>query len=269
MSARILGVVLLVAVTGCVSLKSVSATAELGQNLRDHEPSLRHFDENCRLLIGAGLQSRCPAQGDKWVRALHMVSDYARELGELASSDEPSVGAELGATLDVARRAGWLKLTQDGDRAIADAAQKIAAFLTREYSRAELGKVVRDVHPSLSRVLGLLVQHLAVEREQLGILQCHVACAAGTPLARDVCPDTPASACEKPADPAVSFSMTSLSAELQVRATSIDEAQRAVVAFGKAHQRLNDNASRLGDSSVYKQILSDVQGIYAAVRPAL
>jgi hypothetical protein len=48
----------------------------------------------------------------------------------------------------------------------------------------------------------------------------------------------------------------------------MSQAERAIIAFGRAHQRLYDNATRLGDRAVYKQILSDVQAIYAAAKPA-
>jgi hypothetical protein len=198
-----------------------------------------------------------------------MLADYGRKLGALAEKDEPSIEDELNVSLNQARAARWTSLAQEQDRAIAETAQKIAAFVTQEYSRAELGHALRQVHAPLITLVGLLVQHLKTQREQLQILQCQVSCAAGTPLPAQLCPDTPASACGTPDDPAVAFSMTSLLAELERQAIEIDRAERAILAFGRAHGRLHDNAAKLGDPAVYKQILADVAAIYGAAKPAL
>lgn len=251
------------ALASCASLKAVSATAEAGEQLALYEPELRLSARTCRLLVAARLSSRCPTSTPRFPRALEMLTLYARQLGRVANAEPPRVADDVQKALDTAGKAEWLSLSEDADKNVAKVASGVTAFLAREVNRAAAQHAIREVGPALHEVVTLLVAHLELERKQLVLARCKLACASGRAEGPALCPETAGVECPAP-EAGSAIVLTEVLMDLEDEDRRLVAAQKAFRAFQAAHARLYNNVDALDSDAVYRSIVEDVSAALKA-----
>jgi len=255
-SALVFGIA--VAVSGCAEtqLKAVSATSQMGEHLADHAAEVRAIEESCFLMRALQKGTKCPADLDRWSRALDMLVAYSRQLGRAAGDAGPDIHGEVAAALDGTAR--WTGLSQDADKSISKVASAVTAFVSREATRAAVQKAIRDAGPSLDIVVKGLVAHIQIERRYLLQLRCSVACDAGLAMDAAQCPETKGVECKPSADEGTALAVARASLELSREDQALDAAEKAVTAFGAAHARLYKNVDHLDKEELYKSVIEDI-----------
>jgi len=243
---------------GCAEapFKAVVATSQMGEHLADHAAEVRAIEESCFLMRALQKGSKCPAELDRWSRALDMIVAYSRQLDRAASEGGPDVHGEVAAALDGTAR--WTKLSQDADKNVAAVASAVTAFVSREATRAAVQSAIRAAGPSLDVVVKGLVTHIQIERRYLLQLRCAVACDAGVPMDAAMCPETKGVECKPDDDEGTALAVARTSLDLVREDQALAAAESAVTAFGAAHALLYKNVEHLDTAELFKSVIEDI-----------
>jgi hypothetical protein len=235
--------------SGCLSFQSVKATAQLGEEVGRFRRALDPLPAWCQLS-----QEMTPAQPDEcakldgdaqlfrsipeklaaWSEALRRMADDAGApgiAGDATALARPLMGAE-------AARVG----------AALDALFKLA---TRSYRRQALAESVRSADPHVELLVAFGRGAVKLQLERLDTLM-----EANAQVRRSLPGQAPPQVAERVA-------LVDVESRLRAERDTLRDYDRALQAFGTAHQRLAREAARLGsdDAAVYLSILDDLKGI--------
>lgn len=258
-------ILLALALAGCsTSYRAVTATAQVGENLERYRPEVSVLGESCQLEQVFEPEALCPAQNEKFEKALDALVAYAREL-ELAAGDSPvSTGDDVEKALGRVDAAQWSKLPAGTEAEIVTFTKEAAHFLDRATNRRSVQETIKAVGPSLDRTAEILTAHFDAEREYLTSLRCRLSCEIGRPKPVEECPDLrPAAAafeCKMP-DVTKAVLLFELEARMQKEDIALRRAAANVRAFRKAHAKLHENVDRLSSVALYGTVLDEVRAV--------
>lgn len=145
--------------TGCLSLRSVSATALIGTWIPARAPATRDLLLYCdaeNLL--AGLHTAAPCKRDEVQAALSEIEQYSKVLGEYALALKNLAEHNDYRSADPARTLVWnlQRVSSYGALSLDPAsvsmqqgAASIVAMLTEEWRRHKLEQVIKETHPHI------------------------------------------------------------------------------------------------------------------------
>lgn len=169
----LLCLVVLLCGSGCLSFRSIMATASVGQLIGPRANIVSILPvfceaENILSATATEAQPTCPqreveAYSQQIIRYSQNVSAYASLLSDLAEFDDDRLSDPLSRAI---RGTEFFVETARGDdpasgRTMSTSAGKIAQVLTQEWRRNRLEELVRTTHPHLDAVLSGLVERVA------------------------------------------------------------------------------------------------------------
>jgi len=273
----------LLCTTGCLSFRSVTATASVGQLIAPRASALGLLPVFCQ---GENILSRtqqhpvdsCPLaeierQSQELVRYSQNVSAYAGMLRDIAEFDDNRIRDPLdqvvrGTPFFVEIAQGNLDVAPSSPgTSVSMAAAKITQVLTQEWRRNRIEALVRDTHPALDAVLKGLLERVAAlgestkfQAEKDIALRRRIL----AELDRETVPSDPtASAIVRTQHQAMLLGLLHFQHFARRANEALLEYKKSVVAFRRAHQilyeRVSQNRSLLEDDSrVYEVLQKDI-----------
>jgi hypothetical protein len=234
---------------GCVSFPAVEATAQLGHQVGEFRRALDPLPTWCLLSVASGTQDpkecekleadakifrKIPIQLAAWSEALQAMA---------ADKGGRGLGADVGALAAVGYK----------DKSIGAAAEALASLITSSYRRSALRASLKDAAPHVAQLVKYARDNVALQRERLDALDEETAkIALGLPL------ETPSQVAERVA-------LVDVSAWLRECKSTLADYDRALAAFGAAHDKLaRGNAS---DPELYFAILEDLKKLSQGAIP--
>ncbi len=190
---------------------------------------------------------------------------------------------QLDAALAAASAAKWTDLTHDANGAIAEFANTVTGVLSAEYRAGVLDKTIKDVDPSLQKVIKALDGEISLQFDQIDKLKDGVDSLAGVmkdfPAPKRGVPGKEAPAAPSSTDEkryrdqsalnvtlveAASASLELLKRDLDLKRAAYARLRVSVDAFGKAHAKLAEHVGDLSAGELLGQVVAVIRAAYSA-----
>lgn len=274
---------LLLSGPGCLSFRSVVATASVGQMIGPRASAIGLLPVFCQAenILSRSSQSTAPScpladierYSQELTRYSQNVSAYAAMLRDIAEFDDDRVSDPLaravrGTEFFVEVAGGNLSASPGSSASsVSVAAAKVAQVLTQEWRRNRIEDLVRQTHPAVDAVLQGLLERVAALGESTKFqAEKDVAVRRRIldELDRDTQPQNPtAAAIVRTQNQAMLLGLLHFQHFARRANEALLEYKKSVVAFRRAHQLLYDRVSQNrslleDDSRVYDELKKDI-----------
>jgi hypothetical protein len=262
---RSASLVLVLALGGCASFRSVRATASLADDVGAAQHTLDNTGAYCRFLEAAGTHPAQPcavveADQRSWQTLAARLAGYGAALRRMADDDDTrSIEDDLArATLGLGS-VGWHGLSGDQAAGLASAINALGRAISTAYRRRALADTIRATAPHVRTLVAAARGQLALQLDNLTTL---ATLAEGTGSAIvDV----------GPAPAAGRLAAAQLGIWVRDQTAVLRHYDEALDAFGQAHERLAGSVDQLipRDQEIYTSIVDSVKTIYEGGSRAL
>jgi hypothetical protein len=271
----------LLTAAGCLSFRSVVATASVGQMIGPRAAALGLLPVFCQAenILSRSATSAAPScpqaeidrHSQELTRYSQNVSAYAAMLRDIAEFDDNRVSDPLDRVVRGTQFFGELAQgnldASPAASSVSAAAAKVTQVLTQEWRRNRIEELVRDTHPALDAVLQGLVERAAAlgesmkfQAEQDLALRRRIL----DELDRETRPSEPtAAAIVRTQNQAMLLGLLHFQHFARRANEALLEYKKSVVAFRRAHQLLYERVSQNrslfeDDSRVYEALKKDI-----------
>jgi hypothetical protein len=260
--------------TGCVTYKSVKATALLGKDLDEHSKGLDSISQICTLTEGMSISylecSKESQQQDQYQKTAKVISAYSAKLEELVGQQqELDYGTELSSIVKGFTSVEWDKLAKDASmqgklltplkgvaNLIVDAAVKKELYTVVTEADPFFQQLKNDVGQEFKNRAGALTNANSQINDQIrsNSLQCsHKIVNPDSPKCEDACDIRLILACR----------------DFRDMNQGWEDYKKALFSFIDAHHELQQGFSAdkvLKDPETYKKVLDAVKAVYGATQ---
>jgi hypothetical protein len=261
--------------SGCISFRSVSVAATMGQLVGARANAAHFFPTFCEAEnILAGAQPTCkPADIEVYAHEIttysHTLSRYATMVKNLADFNDPRASDELTQLMLGLSRAGQLRLAPP-DRSgqqLAAAAGTLTAFFSQGWRRNKLGSLIESSHPHVLAIIdGLLGRTRLLSEPVRDMVEGGLSRRRMMLAEVDRPPFATSDAVGRFERQASRVALLQFQVFAKRGYEALADYEKSLLAFKRAHSILFEYASRHNDGlasnkEIYNQLTQDLPGI--------